>query len=117
MKQRIRDVVIALASMATLVFTLIFQSPAIAMASSTASITPTAIATMSNKMNAKAKETEGKLESAYGELTGDAGHQVQGKAKQVQASAMNAAETVKDGAKAVARKASDATEKLADNIN
>lgn len=75
---------------------------------------PLATRTMSNKADAAAKDAEGKLESALGELTGDAGHQLKGKAKQVQASAMNAAEDLKDGAKAVAQKVSDAAAKLAD---
>lgn len=116
MRIRLRRRLLSLASMAALVISLMIQRPATAMASQTISITPIAIATMSNKMTAKAKEAEGKLESAYGEITGDAGHQVKGKAKQVQASAMNATEAVKDGTKAVARKASDATDKLADKI-
>jgi uncharacterized protein YjbJ (UPF0337 family) len=103
--------------MAALVVSLMIQWPATAMASPASSITPIAIATMSDKMTAKAKETEGKLESAYGEITGDTGHQVKGKAKQMQASAMNTKEAVKDGAKAAARKASDASDKLADKIN
>jgi uncharacterized protein YjbJ (UPF0337 family) len=117
MRIRLRRRLLSLASMAALVISLMIQWPAAAMASQAPSITPIALATMSDKMNAKAKETEGKLESAYGEITGDAGHQVKGKAKQVQASAMNAAEAVKDSAKAVARKASDASDKLADKIN
>ncbi|WP_323355279.1 CsbD family protein [Cyanobium gracile] len=75
---------------------------------------PLATRTMSNKADAAAKDAEGKLESALGELTGDTGHQIKGKAKQVQASAMNAAEDLKDGAKAVAQKVSDAAAKLAD---
>lgn len=50
---------------------------------------------MSNKSEATAKDAEGKLESAYGELTGDVGHQIKGKAKQVHASAMNVAEEIK----------------------
>jgi len=65
---------------------------------------PIALATMDNKADAKAKEVEGRLESAYGELTGDTGHQIKGKAKQVQASAMNAAENLKEGTKSVAHK-------------
>jgi uncharacterized protein YjbJ (UPF0337 family) len=69
---------------------------------------PIALATMDNKADAKAKEVEGKLESAYGELTGDTGHQIKGKAKQVQASAMNAAENLKEGTKSVAHKIGDA---------
>ena len=75
---------------------------------------PSLTRTMSNKADALAKDAEGKLESALGELTGDTGHQIKGKAKQVQASAMNAAEDLKDGARAVAQKVSDAAAKLAD---
>ncbi len=69
---------------------------------------------MSNKIDAAAKDAEGKLEAALGELTGDTGHQLKGKAKQVQASAMNVAEDLKDGARAVAQKVSDVAAKLAD---
>jgi len=69
---------------------------------------------MSNKANAAAKDAEGKLESAYGELTGDTEHQIQGKAKQVQASAMNAAEDLKQGVKTSAQILADAANKLAD---
>jgi uncharacterized protein YjbJ (UPF0337 family) len=69
---------------------------------------PIALATMDRKADAKAKEVEGKLESAYGELTGDTGHQIKGKAKQVQASAMNAAENLKEGTKSVGQKIGDA---------
>lgn len=116
MRHPIRDLVVAVISMATLVFSLIIQSPSMAMASSPASITPVTIGTMSNKINAKAKEAEGKLEAAYGDLIGDTVHKIQGQAKQVQASAMNAAETVKDGAKSVARGASDAADDLAAKI-
>ena len=70
---------------------------------------------MSNTADAKAKEVEGKLESAAGELTGDVGHQIQGKAKQVQASAMNAVESLKEGAKSVAHAIGNATDNAADN--
>lgn len=69
---------------------------------------------MSNKNDAVAKDAEGKLEAALGELTGDTGHQLKGKAKQVQASAMNAAEDLKDSARSMAQKVSDAAAKLAD---
>ncbi|MBW4531253.1 MAG: CsbD family protein [Aphanothece saxicola GSE-SYN-MK-01-06B] len=102
--------------MAALVISLMIQSPATAMASQTPSVTPVAFAAMTDKMSAKAKETQGKLESAYGEITGDTGRQVKGKAKQVQASAMNAKEAVKDGTRSAARKASDASDKLASKI-
>jgi uncharacterized protein YjbJ (UPF0337 family) len=69
---------------------------------------------MSNPADAKAKEVEGKLESAAGELTGDVGHQIKGKAKQVQASAMNAVENLKEGTTSVAHVISNAAENIAD---
>jgi uncharacterized protein YjbJ (UPF0337 family) len=69
---------------------------------------------MSNPADAKAKEVEGKLESAAGELTGDVGHQIKGKAKQVQASAMNAIENLKEGTKSVAHAISNAADDIAD---
>ena len=68
---------------------------------------------MSNQADAKAKDVEGKLESAVGEVTGDLGYQIKGKAKQVQASAMNAAENLKEGAKSVAKKIGDAADNIA----
>jgi len=71
---------------------------------------------MSNAADAKAKEVEGKLESAAGELTGDAGHQIKGKAKQVQASAMNAVENLKEGAKSVAHAIGNAVDNAAENV-
>jgi uncharacterized protein YjbJ (UPF0337 family) len=71
---------------------------------------------MSNPADAKAKEVEGKLESAAGELTGDVGHQIKGKAKQVQASAMNAVENLKEGTKSVAHAISNAADNAADSI-
>ncbi|MCP9797502.1 MULTISPECIES: CsbD family protein [Cyanophyceae] len=70
---------------------------------------------MSNKADAAAKDAEGKLESALGELTGDTGHQVKGKAKQVQASVMNAAEDLKDSARSMAKQVSEAAARLADD--
>ena len=57
---------------------------------------------------------EGKLESAAGELTGDVGHQIKGKAKQVQASAMNAVENLKEGTKSVANAIGNAADSIAD---
>jgi uncharacterized protein YjbJ (UPF0337 family) len=73
--------------------------------------------TMSNRLDAPSKDAEGKLKSAYGDLTGDTGHQAKGKAKQMQASAMNAAEDLKEGAKSVAKKVADAASDLADKID
>jgi uncharacterized protein YjbJ (UPF0337 family) len=67
------------------------------------------VAAMPNKAKAMAKDTEGKLESAYGDLTGDTERQIKGKAKQGQASAMKAGEDLKEVAKSVAKKVGDAT--------
>jgi uncharacterized protein YjbJ (UPF0337 family) len=67
------------------------------------------VAAMPNKVKAMAKDTEGKLESAYGDLTGDTKRQIKGKAKQGQASAMKAGEDLKEGAKSLAKKLGDAT--------
>lgn len=64
---------------------------------------------MANKLDARAKQTEGKLESAYGEITGDTGRQIKGKAKQVQGSAKYVAEDMKEGAQSVGKKIAAAT--------
>ncbi|MCH9713365.1 MAG: CsbD family protein [Cyanobacteria bacterium] len=72
---------------------------------------------MSDKTKAKAKDVEGKLEAAYGELTDDKGHQLKGKAKQVEASAMNVAEDLKEGAKAVQKNLGDAADKVAEELS
>lgn len=72
---------------------------------------------MSKRNDAAAKDAEGKLEAAYGDLNGDTGHQIKGKAKQVQASAMNAAEDLRQGAKSVAEKVADAADQLADDLS
>jgi uncharacterized protein YjbJ (UPF0337 family) len=74
-------------------------------------LTATTFGTMSNRIDAAAKDAEGKLESAYGDLTGDTGHQIKGKSKQVQGSAMNVAEDVKQGARSAGKKIADATDK------
>ncbi|MFN6352998.1 MAG: CsbD family protein [Cyanobacteriota bacterium] len=72
---------------------------------------------MSNRVDAAAKDAEGRLESAIGDITGDTGHQIKGQAKQVQASAMNVAEDLKQAAQSVAKKASHAAEKVADDLS
>lgn len=54
-----------------------------------------------DKMKATAKNLQGKAQEAFGEVTGDQSLQVEGKAKQVEASAMHLAENVKDKAKEV----------------
>jgi uncharacterized protein YjbJ (UPF0337 family) len=88
--------------------------PAMALASynapgSTPMATMSFVAAMPNKAKAVAKDAEGKVESAVGELTGDTKRQIKGKAKQGQASAMKAGEDLKEGAQSVAKKVGDAT--------
>ena len=56
---------------------------------------------LEDKAKAAAKNIEGKVQAAVGELTGDDQAVVEGKAKQVQASAMNAVENIKDQVKKV----------------
>lgn len=72
---------------------------------------------MSNKVDAAAKDAEGRLESTMGDITGDTGHQIKGKAKQIQASAMNVAEDLKQAAQSVAKKVSHAAENVADDLS
>ena len=65
----LRGVSIAfLASMAIIGSFMIPIQPAMAMANKPL-LSSTTFAAMSNKMNASAKDAEGKLESAYGDLT------------------------------------------------
>ena len=101
-------------AVAAIAFTALLPLPAMAKPAAHNTI-PITLATMSNKADAKAKEVEGKLESAAGELTGDVGHQINGKAKQVQASAMNTGENLKEGAKSVAKTIGDAADNIAND--
>ena len=101
-------------AVAAITFTILIPLPAMARPADHSTI-PIALATMSNKADAKAKEVEGKIEAAAGELSGDVGHQIKGKAKQVQASAMNAAENLKEGAKSVAKGIGDAADNMAND--
>ena len=67
---------------------------------------------MSNQADAKAKEVEGKLESAVGEVTGDLGYQINGGITRNE----QIAEHLKEVAKSVAKKIGDAADNIADNI-
>ena len=80
-------------------------------------ITPQILATIAQKIDAKAKETEGKVQSAYGELTGKPSEQIKGKVKQVQGSAKGTQQDIKQGAKSIAEKVSDAAGNLADSLS
>jgi uncharacterized protein YjbJ (UPF0337 family) len=71
---------------------------------------------MSNKSKTFAKDAEGKLESAYGEITGDLGHQIKGHAKQEQAAAQDALADLNEGAKVVKKKLRDAAQRTGDNL-
>jgi uncharacterized protein YjbJ (UPF0337 family) len=77
-------------------------------------LNPYTFGAMNNNAKATVKDVEGKLESALGELTGDPDHQVKGKVKQVHASAMKTAETLKEGAQSVAQKMDNTTHELAE---
>lgn len=54
---------------------------------------------LKDKVEATAKNIEGKIQETYGNMTGDTKDQVAGKAKQVEASVKHAVEDVKDEAK------------------
>jgi uncharacterized protein YjbJ (UPF0337 family) len=71
---------------------------------------------MSNKSKTIAKDAEGKLESAYGEITGDLGHQIKGQAKQEQAAAQDVLADLNEGAKVVKKKLRDAAQRTGDNL-
>jgi uncharacterized protein YjbJ (UPF0337 family) len=72
---------------------------------------------MANNETAAAKDAEGRLESAYGDLTGDTGHQIKGKAKQMEASVMNMADELKHGVQSAAEKAAGAAKKLSEDLS
>jgi uncharacterized protein YjbJ (UPF0337 family) len=54
---------------------------------------------LENRAKAAAKNVEGKVQEAVGDLTGNTKDKVQGKAKQAEANVRNAAEDVKDKVK------------------
>ncbi len=57
---------------------------------------------LQERAKAAAKNIEGKVEEAVGNITGDSERQASGQAKQVEADVRNASEDVKDKAKDVA---------------
>ena len=54
---------------------------------------------LQDRAKAIAKNLEGKIQEAVGEVTGDPQQKAEGKAKQVQAQAMNVVENAKDQVK------------------
>ncbi len=59
---------------------------------------------MNKELEATAKDAEGKLQAAAGELSGDYGQKLKGEAKQVDASGMKAQVTLRRGAQTIAGK-------------
>jgi len=59
------------------------------------------IMSLENRVKATAKNIEGKIQEAVGEVTGDPKDQAEGKAKQAEAQARHAIEDVKDKAKEI----------------
>lgn len=60
---------------------------------------------LEKRVEAIAKNIEGKVQEAVGELTGNEKQKIEGQMKQVKASAMNAREDLKDKAKKIIDKA------------
>lgn len=103
-------------SLGTLLLLLMVQPPAMAL-SAGPSLSPMLIGTMSKDIKATAKNAEGKLQSAMGELTGDNSMKVKGEVKQSQAAAMSTTADLKRGAQKAARKLSDAADRAADKLS
>jgi uncharacterized protein YjbJ (UPF0337 family) len=59
---------------------------------------------LEDKAKAAAKNVEGKVQEAVGDLTGDPKTQAEGQAKQVEAKARNVVEDAKDEAKKIINK-------------
>jgi len=102
-------------SVIVLIISLVVQAPAMALSSHPANL-PFAARFMSKDLNATAKDAEGRLEAAHGDLTGDTGEKIKGQAKQVQASAMQAGSDLKQGLKSAVGKLGEATSDAADKM-
>jgi uncharacterized protein YjbJ (UPF0337 family) len=77
----------------------LWLTPPAAMALSADTLTaPTPLATLGQDIKATSKDAEGKLQSALGELTGDAGMKIKGEVKQGEAAAMGASSDIKRAA-------------------
>jgi uncharacterized protein YjbJ (UPF0337 family) len=68
--------------------------------------------TLEDKIKAAAKDAEGRLQAAAGEVTGNQQMQTEGEAKQVQAQLIDAAGTVKDKVQQVAASVGEALDGL-----
>jgi uncharacterized protein YjbJ (UPF0337 family) len=103
-----KTLLVALVSMATLIASLLIQSPAMALSIYSVQ-PPQTLGAMSNKFDAAAKDAEGKIQAAAGSITGDKGQKLKGEAKQVQADAMRVEANVKDEVKRDAKRVENAT--------
>ena len=72
---------------------------------------------LEDKIKASAKDAEGRLQSAAGDLTGNKQMQAEGEDKQVQAHLMDAAGTLKDKVQQAAASVGDAIEGLTGKDN
>lgn len=83
-----------------ILFTLpIFSSPALASNSISFGTFPPPLAITSGRVKADAKEFEGKTQESIGNVTGNRGDRLAGKAKQAEAKVRNTVEDVKDMAR------------------
>lgn len=83
-------------SLLVLLATPILSSPAQASSSFTFSTSPLLLTASAGRVKADAKEFEGKTQESIGNVTGNKGDQLAGKAKQAEAKVRNAVEDVKD---------------------
>jgi uncharacterized protein YjbJ (UPF0337 family) len=67
---------------------------------------------LEDKIKATAKDAEGRLQAAAGDITGDDQMKVEGQAKQVQAHVMDAAGTLKDKVQQAAASVGEAIDGL-----
>lgn len=72
---------------------------------------------LEDKIKATAKEAEGRLQAAAGDITGDDQMKAEGEAKQVQANLMDAAGSLKDKVQQAAASVGEAIEGLTSKEN
>ena len=79
-----------------LIATPALSAPAQAAGAFTLSASPLPLAATAGRIKANAKDFEGKTQESIGNVTGDKGDRLAGKAKQVEAKVRNAVEDVKE---------------------
>jgi uncharacterized protein YjbJ (UPF0337 family) len=83
-------------SLLVLIATPALSAPAQASGSFTLSASPLPLAATAGRVKADAKDFEGKTQESIGNVTGNQGDRLAGKAKQAEAKVRNAVEDVKD---------------------